>query len=163
MSSLNDCKTTYPTGVTKDEAYWRTTLADLVWEKGHSSSSQYRRATPDDCEAYESWISSTRAHRKGVLDGIGAIISANFQTKTFFVTRGGYFGLCPQNVSPGDHAYVFLGSKIPFICRLSENTESMEGPSLSYYRLIGDCYVHGFMDGEALDDKNREQNMIYLC
>jgi Heterokaryon incompatibility protein (HET) len=49
--------------------------------------------------------------------------------------------LAPEEARIGDVMFVPLGSETPFLLR---NT------STGGYKIIGDCYVHGFMDGEAL-------------
>jgi hypothetical protein len=38
-------------------------------------------------------------------------------TRTFFVSRDGYVGLCPEIAKEGDHVVIFLGSRLPSIIR----------------------------------------------
>ncbi|KAF1981826.1 hypothetical protein K402DRAFT_398222 [Aulographum hederae CBS 113979] len=60
----------------------------------------------------------------------------------FFTMSGGYYGLGPTMLMPNDVCAVFFGSRTPYVLRPDMNGE---------YRFVGHCYVHGFMDGEAMD------------
>lgn len=59
---------------------------------------------------------------------------------SFFGTKGGYMGLGPKILQPGDVVCVLAGGEVPFILR----------PDHGYYRLVGECYLHGIMNGEAI-------------
>jgi hypothetical protein len=58
-----------------------------------------------------------------------------------FVTPSGYQGLGPAQTEPNDIVFVIFGGCCPYVLREVQ-------PSL--YRLVGECYVHGLMDGEAI-------------
>ncbi|KAF2111071.1 hypothetical protein BDV96DRAFT_650180 [Lophiotrema nucula] len=58
-----------------------------------------------------------------------------------FVTGDGFFGIGPASAHHGDIVAVFPGGRVPFVLRKAASGQ---------YRLIGECYVHGLMDGEAL-------------
>ena len=59
-----------------------------------------------------------------------------------FRTEKGYMGLAPSVAREGDLFCVLLGSSVPVLLRIVE----------SHYVLVGECFVLGFMDGEALQD-----------
>ena len=67
-------------------------------------------------------------------------------------------GLGPRNTRPGDEVVVMTGSRVPFVLRkthignmlLNQNTESF--CRVWRYNVIGDCYVHGIMNGEVVKD-----------
>lgn len=50
-------------------------------------------------------------------------------------------GMCPDTAQVGDLVCVLFGAQIPFVLRKREP----EG-----YIVVGECYVHGIMDGEAM-------------
>lgn len=54
-----------------------------------------------------------------------------------------YMGIGPDHMRAGDTIAIFFGARTPFIIRPDEDT--------GHFRLIGDCYIHGLMDGEALE------------
>ncbi|KAL5327565.1 hypothetical protein ACEPPN_005265 [Leptodophora sp. 'Broadleaf-Isolate-01'] len=62
--------------------------------------------------------------------------------RRFFVTMKGYIGLALPEVSQGDSVCVFLGTKIPFVVR----------PEGDHFLLIGEAYVQGMMNGEAIQE-----------
>ena len=61
--------------------------------------------------------------------------------RAFFLTKNGYIGLGPKSMKTGDQACVILGCKPPLILRPDDEKS---------YRVVGDCYIDGFKDGEAL-------------
>lgn len=52
-------------------------------------------------------------------------------------------GLAPRGTRVGDEIWIFLGAATPFVIR------RIDGES---YILIGECFVHGIMKGEAMED-----------
>ena len=61
--------------------------------------------------------------------------------RSFVTTCEGYMGLAPRNAQPGDQVCVLLGCDVPMLLRPAANSQ---------YEVVGSCYVHGLMDGEAL-------------
>ncbi|KAH7304739.1 heterokaryon incompatibility protein-domain-containing protein [Stachybotrys elegans] len=61
--------------------------------------------------------------------------------RTFSITQGGYYVLGPAALEAGDVVCVLFGCKVPFCLR----------PVGKGYLLVGECYVHGLMNGEAMD------------
>lgn len=61
--------------------------------------------------------------------------------RRFFTTLGGYMGIGPPGMRPDDSICVFLGGNVPWVVR-------REGHE---YTLVGECYVHGIMDGEFME------------
>jgi hypothetical protein len=62
--------------------------------------------------------------------------------RSFLFTEKGYYGLGPSISKRGDLCCVLFGAKVPFILRRfgEEN----------HYKLIGESYIHGIMEGEAV-------------
>lgn len=56
----------------------------------------------------------------------------------------GYVGLVPALSRPGDVVCVVLGAHVPFVLR------EREGGDGGLWELVGEAYVYGIMDGEAL-------------
>jgi len=50
-------------------------------------------------------------------------------------------GLGPKNLQTGDCLAQLEGGKVPYVLRQNGQT----------FKLIGECYVHGFMLGERFD------------
>jgi len=62
-------------------------------------------------------------------------------------TASGYYILGPKVMKPKDIICVLFGGKTLFCLR----------PKDDYYLLVGECYVHGLMDGEAMDEMDHRQ------
>lgn len=69
--------------------------------------------------------------------------------KRMFVTKKGYIGLGHSVVQPGDHVAILIGAERPFVVRPVHS-----GRERTEYTLHGSCYVHGIMDGEAVEQLN---------
>ena len=58
-----------------------------------------------------------------------------------FRTRNGHIGIGPQSTRAGDKVYVILGCSTALILRPND---------AQTYKVVGNCYIDGFMEGEAL-------------
>ncbi|KAL7902402.1 heterokaryon incompatibility domain-containing protein [Trichoderma sp. SZMC 28014] len=63
--------------------------------------------------------------------------------RRFARTTKGYYVMGPQAMEKGDIVCVLLGGKMPFCLRPCVDSQS--------YFLVGECYIHGFMNGESVD------------
>lgn len=79
---------------------------------------------------------------KGVFMGLMAEAALE---RRLFVTKKGYLGVGPLSARAGDAVYVLSGGHVPFVLRKAPQTGEDHA-----WTLIGDCYVHGVMQGEAL-------------
>jgi Heterokaryon incompatibility protein (HET) len=75
--------------------------------------------------------------------------------RTLFVTMQGHLGLGPVEMKAGDKIYVFGGASMPFVLR----KVASEDISNNLYKLIGECYIDGIMDGETVDAMKEKQNL----
>ena len=48
-----------------------------------------------------------------------------------------------RNPQVGDQVFVLFGGTMPFLLRVHDL-------SLEHFRLVGDCYLQGILDGEAM-------------
>ena len=65
----------------------------------------------------------------------------NVLDRSFFITAEGFFGLAPITCRENDRVVVLLGCQSPMVLRPQDGTEN--------HLVVGECYVHGWMDGEA--------------
>ncbi|EUC29241.1 hypothetical protein COCCADRAFT_40367 [Bipolaris zeicola 26-R-13] len=85
-----------------------------------------------------------------------AVIEAGFcLTKRILITtKTGYLGLAPIMIHAGDVVAILLGSQIPILLRpVGDNR----------FQFVGECYVHGLMDGEILSDEDVAHQEFVLC
>ncbi|RYP81054.1 hypothetical protein DL769_002163 [Monosporascus sp. CRB-8-3] len=90
-----------------------------------------------------------------------AVTSATLNRRLFF-TKKGYMGLGPATMKAGDVAYVFAGGHMPFIIRHAKERVVPKVGRRVCYELIGDCYIHGIMDGEVMDNFEQDKRSVYL-
>lgn len=82
---------------------------------------------------------------------IKAEISRKFQraagitdmARRLAVTNSGHVGMVPQNCRKGDLVCVLYGCSVPVVLRALLHSQ---------YQLIGECYLQGFMEGQAFED-----------
>jgi hypothetical protein len=108
-----------------------------------------------------------QAQAKGVLNG-----------RTLFLTKGGHLGVAHKCV-PGDEIYIVRGGRTPVVLReLQETPDDAEergterskvDPDVGsefkggrQYRVVTDCYLHGFMDGEHNHKFSKEKGFSTL-
>ena len=76
--------------------------------------------------------------------------------RRLITTNGGYLGLAPAATLPHDKICILAGCNVPLILR----------PRREHYEIIGECYIHGIMRGEAMQDveegKLRLED-IFIC
>jgi hypothetical protein len=71
------------------------------------------------------------------------VFSNRISEATFCVSERGYAGLVPAGAAVGDSICVLHGGKVPFVLR--------ETSRKGVFKMIGECYIHGLMYGEALE------------
>jgi hypothetical protein len=62
--------------------------------------------------------------------------------RRLITTTNGYIGLAPSGVERGDKVCVLLGCHVPLVLR----------PVGGQFKVLGDAYLHGIMQGEAVQD-----------
>jgi len=74
--------------------------------------------------------------------------------RNWCITDNGYMGWVPFCSQPGDKVTVIEGQDTPFVIR----------PVGGVYRLIGECYIHGVMGGQIMEDYTGKclPQVIYL-
>jgi hypothetical protein len=149
----------YPTGEDHTTVYWRTLCIDqkagksdaevaaafqrwrriLRWPRllntfrGNSESLVWDWAVPLSAFLFGNMSYNER--------DFGEMIGWHFFRRLVRTERG-YLGLVPQEAKRGDHVAILKGGRTPFIVR----------PRGSSWELVGECYIHGVMDGEGFDE-----------
>ena len=115
------------------EAFWRTLITN---RNSLSEPAQY------DTEGvqFNAWWEVltekiTHPHEKFLVYQKAFI--RHFFMRSFFTTKNGFIGLGPAAAMTGDRVALLAGSQVPLVLR----------PRGDHFQLIGECYVHGCMDG----------------
>ncbi|KAM7187788.1 Heterokaryon incompatibility protein (HET) domain containing protein [Naviculisporaceae sp. PSN 640] len=100
---------------------------------------------PYDCEwrlSKYGWV-CFEPHARN-LERYAELAHNTLRGRSLFVTSRGYIGIGPDDIQPDDTVAILYGARTPFVLRKS----SQQG---GHWKLAGDCYIHGIMNGEALD------------
>lgn len=68
--------------------------------------------------------------------------------RRFFSAKGGSIGIGPLQTLPGDLVYVLRGAQAPFLFRQELVADC--------FTLVGEAYVHGSMNGEVFNQRQRD-------
>ena len=143
----------------------RATFRDMV----ESGEGERRRLTSGDIAQVEQWwwqwiIRMKRNPRPAESPELWAI-ACNFvrsmRSGRVFVTREGHFGVGPRTLRLEDRIFIVQGTKVPQVLRALED-DSLETSSSRLccdYSYVGRCYLHGFMDGEAVTPETEWQTL----
>jgi hypothetical protein len=63
------------------------------------------------------------------------------------VTESNLIGIGPPKIEIGDQVSILAGAQMPFVLREMPQNYSGQGA----YCLVGEAYVHGVMDGSAVE------------
>lgn len=137
-------------GERRIDAFWRTLINDMGLTR--------QKATPEkEGNQFRLWMRKTNysafepedlvvpAGRHQWLEFTAAFQQAT-TNRRFFITREGHMGLGPRDMEPGDVVCILFGAQVPFVLRAVNN----------HYVLLGECYCHGIMEGEALRRSDQE-------
>jgi hypothetical protein len=137
---------TYITGESMLAAFRRTLRADIatqndgvprrggtvVWDESEFNFDDDSGDEYDDGSLVKYYISHAQSNCRSTTRG-----------RSFFRTSRGYMGVTTEGVSEGDLICVLFGGQVPYCLQRQDDEE---------YKLVGECYCHGIMDGEAMKD-----------
>lgn len=138
------------------KAVWGTAVADQEIRQGD----QKPRLSQHELEKVHNSLKSlnvTAADQKklvslGLGDYVYQLQDVAFDRRPFCTSRG-RIGIGPCEMAAGDLLYVLIGAPVPYSFRPDTHDR---------LRLIGEAYVHGIMDGEAMKD-DQPIDVIELC
>ncbi|KAH7161045.1 heterokaryon incompatibility protein-domain-containing protein [Dactylonectria macrodidyma] len=136
-------------------AFWQTLCGNLSTHM-HNGVGVYEFADPPvDYERYLRWSRLVESHASHELDlptadveVFGNTLLPNIAARRFMRTRTGLMGFVPAESLPGDPVVVLAGGKVPYVLRKQPNTDNSNSDVA--YSFLGDAYVTGLMNGEAI-------------
>ncbi|KAK3385742.1 heterokaryon incompatibility protein-domain-containing protein [Podospora didyma] len=156
------------TADTEQATLWRTLVGDksnygirpapAAWEEHYKAILAVldaRRSVGDAAIAANPGAFLT-GHLAAIIESNPAGNAVEFTTRLGNVCKGrrfavmadGSIGWVPSECMEGDAVFVFLGAQVPYALKRVETRGSSGGST--EYELLGECYVHGLMGGEAL-------------
>lgn len=143
-------------GVLDIEAFWRTLIGDHdrhifpAPEQYGTHFGDYLSHAKIRKQGYlEMKASNVRNERKLASEQSPLLYQAALgyvaPHRKFFTTTGGLIGLGPRSMQSGDRICILSGGRVPYVLR-------KEG---THHRLVGESYVHGLMEGQALEKSSQ--------
>lgn len=133
--------------------YWRKLPLPASTSGGH----RYRETAGDE-SSYSNAEKAQRAER------YRASVAAVANQRKFFITKKKLIGLGPGALRQDDWVAIVPGSDVPFVLRAVGDKDSAMGrtqfPKDARFQLVGECYVHGIMNGEAVDGMLIDRDII---
>jgi hypothetical protein len=150
----------FPEGHEREESLWRTLCCDMTtqiparrapveYTKGWELLWKQFQATKSDGSLDFTGIdiSDFNSENSSSYIGLSNTIGVHTIGRNLCVTAGRYLGHVPSGSQIGDKVCILFGSAVPFLLR-----EDKDG----FFELVGECYVHGIMDGEAMKERDME-------
>jgi hypothetical protein len=178
----------YPSGCPKTEALWRTLIGDSGAEDEYPAPAEYgthyetlqtlikiNRELDARIEAGETGGPALRElclangfpptqmpRLMADKDEFQRAMADVMLGRRLFVTKRGYIGAGPLSAQVGDAVYVLAGGHVPLVLR--KGSQQGDGdPSDGPLTLVGDCYVHGVMQGESVAWPDFSWKEVRLC
>ena len=145
------------------EPFWRTLVADRG-PNGSNVPSWYRRAflhcltdrTVNGDINTKALIKACEADSTLVVDFLQRVQSVIWNRK-FLVSRDNkWIGLAPMAAQEDDVICILYGCSVPVVLR-----EQKAGGS-TFWQFVGECYVHGMMDGDAMDQSDQVEEKFEI-
>jgi len=131
--------------------FWRTLVADRG-PNGSNAPAWYTRAfdyclhhlTPTGDINTNRLIAVSEGESSLVVEFLQRVQSVIWNRKFLVSKEKGWIGLAPMATQVDDIICILYGCSVPVVLRPYDQTAGL-------FQLVGECYVHGMMDGEAIE------------
>jgi hypothetical protein len=149
-----------PEGQTLEEVLWRTLCCDLTpdippsrapqsYGGGYQLLRKFHEATREDGSydfTHEVYKTPEFLKNNWIPSSVFINSAQKFTiARNMCVTARGYLGRVPMGSEIGDKICILFGGSVPFI---------LQDTGDGYFKFIGECYIHGIMDGEAMQSQD---------
>ncbi|MCJ1394394.1 hypothetical protein MMC18_007272 [Xylographa bjoerkii] len=139
-------------GIESEEFMLRVLVGDTIRD---SVAQTVRRPLARDLDislnTFEQIISSEYRPDDNMHRFIKAMAVAQYYRR-LFSTNKNQIGIGPSTISSGDLICVLNGGEKPFVLRRCKPDTHSDDSLVNRYQLVGEAYVYGIMDGEAVTD-----------
>ena len=144
------------------ETFWRMIVADALAE----GDTKPRRLSHIDMKNMRLWVTvlvdALRNGRSPHVEEWSKSMFSAIHGRALFLTHQRTIGLCYPESQVGDEVWVLLGSRVPFILRTCQELHQESASIQSDYKLVGSCYLDGYMDGKAIQDASSRIQNIHI-
>lgn len=157
--------------VTWKDTFWRVVSSDRILDSRERVVG--RPILPNDFLMFENFrtadFDDSTNLKRGYESEVYNTLNVNIFAQCFLITEQGYMGTGPATIEIGDEVWVLCGGRVPFLLRPFENHTSTEldsetglKTSICYHKLLGDGFVDGVMDGQAIGQPGCELTRVNL-
>ena len=148
-----------PSAKEPPDAYWRTLVADRG-PNGRAAPDFYPAACREQATRYVHIANHykgkvgtplTKAH-DALVNKFVQRVQEVVLNRRLVETECRRLGLAPYRVKRGDFVCILFGCSVPILLRQQNDADTHE----EYFQIIGDCYIHGIMDGQLIEMARRE-------
>ncbi|KAL2065756.1 hypothetical protein VTL71DRAFT_3426 [Oculimacula yallundae] len=134
----------YIAGGTRLDAFLDVIVCGRTAEKMNTNVGEFSNVSERKEYFQELWVKDKASSRPGTFAPVLAQdLKRCFLGRSFFTTSDGQIGMGPELAQSGDIVAIILGCCTPLLLRPTQQDTHT-------YRVVGDCYIAGMMDTEAL-------------
>ncbi|VTT72411.1 unnamed protein product [Fusarium fujikuroi] len=130
----------------RERAFENTLSGGFVSMKWPKGSLEYSKAYHAWLEWFVSSEVALAKSCKQVIQDFDELIRQTSERRRFIVTSDGQLGFCPERCEKGDVIMIIPGGKVPYVLRKTEDVKC----TLRRYRLLGDAFINGVMEGQKI-------------
>jgi hypothetical protein len=138
--------------------FWNAVSGGEINDQYPGDAMNVREYAPGIVEMFEQFRTADEIPDGNAFE-VYATLNMNVPRQSFFITGKGFMGTGPPKLKARDEVWVLCGESVPFILRPLESTShdlvgkglGSLGDGIGYHQLLGDGFVHGIMDGEAIE------------
>jgi hypothetical protein len=154
----------YPTGEPFHEVYWRIFICDRLasgepappeFGKGFVLCHYILDRIDEIGEKHFENPDTKTIDGDGIGLQYGAAVMKWTSGRAFCATKGRYLGWVPRGTEKGDLICVIHGGEAPYILRPDPQGQG-------HYHIMGDCYIHGIMEGQAMARSDLIQQEFHI-
>ncbi|KAI0148500.1 heterokaryon incompatibility protein-domain-containing protein [Xylariaceae sp. FL1272] len=128
-------------GATRSRDGWKASMQGEIRQAFENFDSLAKKLRSHDYSRMSDLVSVLSGKARDL--GLFYETAAAAAHRRAFTSKMGFIGLGPTEARAGDHIVILQGGKAPMVVR-----ETSQGR-----KLVGECYVHGVMDGNAFDQE----------
>jgi hypothetical protein len=132
----------------------RTTIGEISKKYKNNTAIPDMNAIEDIIERLGSKDSTLEKEKlERDYDDISESFRVAYSRRRLFRTNKNYLGIAAESLKRGDAVWVLAGSRVPLVLRPAENEA---------WKLVGEAYIHGLMNGEVKKEAGKELKRIDL-
>ncbi len=165
----------YITGGSLQDAFWRTLMIDAVMNDEYNG--KYARSVPEDRTAFDTWWALVGVNVQKAIEDLPSLLRdpsyrrvhfaapSAIKNRRFFTTSKGFIGNGPPALKTGQEVFVIHSAKTPMVLQRQQSMIliSPDPVAQPLFTFVGDCYIHGIMDGQIVSSPGASISKINLA